>query len=72
MRVYVDNCCYNRPFDDQSQSKVLIETEAKLLIQSGGFDMTKTITDNQLRTECFKVGRDHRARREPKRSPKMI
>ena len=19
MRVYLDNCCYNRPFDDQSQ-----------------------------------------------------
>ena len=33
MRVYLDNCCYNRPFDDQSQPKVLIETLAKLAIQ---------------------------------------
>ena len=34
MRVYLDNCCYNRPFDDQSQLKVRLETEAKLEIQS--------------------------------------
>lgn len=33
MRVYLDNCCYNRPFDDQSQLKVLIESLAKLSIQ---------------------------------------
>ena len=33
MRVYLDNCCYNRPFDDQSQIKVLLETIAKLNIQ---------------------------------------
>ena len=34
MRVYLDNCCYNRPFDDQSQPSVRLETEAKLLIQT--------------------------------------
>ena len=33
MKVYLDNCCYNRPFDDQSQVKVLIETLSKLTIQ---------------------------------------
>ena len=33
MRVYLDNCCYNRPFDDQSQFRVRMETEAKLRIQ---------------------------------------
>ena len=33
MRVYLDNCCYNRPFDDQSQLKVRLETEAKLFVQ---------------------------------------
>ena len=33
MRVYLDNCCYNRPFDDQGQAKIRVETEAKLLIQ---------------------------------------
>ena len=34
MRVYLDNCCYNRPFDDQTQPSVRLETEAKLLIQA--------------------------------------
>jgi len=33
MRIYLDNCCFNRPFDDQRQVKIRIETEAKLFIQ---------------------------------------
>jgi hypothetical protein len=33
MRVYLDNCCYNRPFDEQAQLSVRLETEAKLEIQ---------------------------------------
>lgn len=34
MRVYLDNCCYNRPFDNQSQAAVHLETEAKLLVRA--------------------------------------
>ncbi|MCB0726228.1 MAG: PIN domain protein [Ignavibacteriae bacterium] len=26
MRIYLDNCCFNRPFDDQNQNKVRTET----------------------------------------------
>lgn len=33
MRVYLDNCCYNRPFDEQAQLRVVLETLAKLNIQ---------------------------------------
>ena len=33
MRVYLDNCMFNRPFDDQSQLRIKFETEAKLYIQ---------------------------------------
>jgi predicted nucleic acid-binding protein len=33
MRVYLDNCCFNRPFDDQSQPRIRLEAEAKLEIQ---------------------------------------
>jgi hypothetical protein len=33
MKIYLDNCCYNRPYDDQIQPKVVIETLAKLYIQ---------------------------------------
>ena len=37
MRIYLDNCCYNRPYDDQSQIRISLETQAKLYIQ----DMVK-------------------------------
>ncbi len=33
MRVYLDNCTLNRPFDDQTQIRIRLETEAKLYIQ---------------------------------------
>lgn len=33
MRVYLDNCCFNRPFDDQGQIRIRLEAEAKLYIQ---------------------------------------
>jgi len=33
MRIYLDNCCFNRPFDSQAQLRVRLETEAKLRIQ---------------------------------------
>ena len=33
MKVYLDNCCFNRPFDDQSRIRIMLETEAKLRIQ---------------------------------------
>ena len=43
MRLYLDNCCFNRPFDDQSQIRIRLETEAKLKIQeeirSGTFQL---------------------------------
>lgn len=33
MRVYLDNCCFNRPYDDQTQLSISLETQAKLYIQ---------------------------------------
>jgi hypothetical protein len=33
LRVYFDNCCLNRPFDNQKQLSVNLETRAKLHIQ---------------------------------------
>ncbi len=33
MVIYLDNCCFNRPFDDQSQLRIRLESEAKLKIQ---------------------------------------
>ena len=43
MKIYLDNCCFNRPFDDQSQLRIMLESEAKLRIQenirSGIFEL---------------------------------
>lgn len=53
MRVYLDMCCYNRPYDDQSQIKVSLETQAKLhiqdLIQKKHLEL---VTSYMLRYEC--------------------
>ncbi|MDR1884380.1 MAG: PIN domain-containing protein [Prevotella sp.] len=32
-RIYLDNCCFNRPYDDQTQLGISLETLAKLHIQ---------------------------------------
>lgn len=34
IRIYLDNCCFNRPFDGQQLIKIRLETEAKLHIQT--------------------------------------
>ncbi|MCD8300876.1 MAG: PIN domain-containing protein [Clostridiales bacterium] len=43
MRIYLDNCCYNRPFDDQSQERIHLESEAVLAVlqrgQNGIYDI---------------------------------
>ena len=33
MRIYLDNCCFNRPFDSQTSKIIVLETLAKLYIQ---------------------------------------
>lgn len=33
VRIYLDNCSYNRPYDDQTQMRIYLETQAKLHIQ---------------------------------------
>lgn len=32
-KIYLDNCCYNRPYDNQLQMKINLEAQAKLYIQ---------------------------------------
>lgn len=32
MRIYLDNCVLNRPFDDQTQERIYLETQAFLMI----------------------------------------
>ena len=33
LKIYLDNCCYNRPYDEQIQDLIRLETEAKLIVQ---------------------------------------
>jgi hypothetical protein len=33
-KIYLDVCTFNRPFDEQAQMKIRLETEAKLYIQA--------------------------------------
>ncbi|MDR0872478.1 MAG: PIN domain-containing protein [Prevotellaceae bacterium] len=50
MKVYLDNCSYNRPFDDQSQIRIYLETQAKLHIQ-------KSIRDGRLQLAFSYISR---------------
>ena len=42
-KVYLDNCCFNRPYDNQNSLKIELETKAKLKIQeyiiNGGLEL---------------------------------
>lgn len=33
IKIYLDNCCFNRPYDDQNLLSIFLETQAKLSIQ---------------------------------------
>ena len=34
LKIYLDNCCYNRPFDLPSNPTIVFESSAKMLIQT--------------------------------------
>lgn len=52
LRIYLDACCLNRPFDDQTQTRITLETQAILSIlrqcESG---LWKLITSTALDAE---------------------
>ena len=63
LRIYLDNCCFNRPYDDQSQFRVALETQCKLRVQ----DRIKAgeltlVASYMLRYEC--AANPHIMRRE--------
>ena len=33
MRIYLDNCCYGRPYDEQSSQQIIAETQSMRLIR---------------------------------------
>ena len=34
MLIYLDNCCFNRPYDNQRYEIIRLETEAKIFVQN--------------------------------------
>lgn len=56
MRIYLDMCCYNRPYDPQDQLKIAMETQSKIriqqLIENGKYELSGSYT---LDYECENV-----------------
>lgn len=56
MIIYLDNCCYNRPFDDQTQERIHLESEAILtILQRGQLGMYKIVGSNILEMEIDRM-----------------
>lgn len=43
MRLYIDLSCFNRPFDDQGQERIRLETEAVLVVLTRIVERTDTL-----------------------------
>lgn len=57
MRLYFDCCCYNRPFDDQSQQRIHDESEAILSLMNRCITLSGTILGSAvLRLEIDSIG----------------
>lgn len=48
MTIYLDNCCYNRPFDDQTQERIHLESEAVLAVLKMGQMKRLTIAGSEI------------------------
>ena len=53
MKIYLDNCCYNRPYDGQENPSVYLEAQAKMVVQdlirNGELDLvTSSVLDFEI------------------------
>lgn len=56
MTIYIDNCCYNRPFDDLTQERIHLESEAILtILQRGQAGIYKIVGSNILELEMERM-----------------
>lgn len=56
MMIYLDNCCYNRPFDDQTKERIHLESEAILTILQRGQDgIYKIVGSSILELEIERI-----------------
>jgi len=55
MLLYLDSCCYNRPFDDLSQIRVRLEAEAvEWILEQSGAGRFKIVTSDYLFLELMR------------------
>ena len=55
MLLYLDSCCYNRPFDDLSQIRVRLEAEAvEWILEQSGSGRFKIVTSDYLILELMR------------------
>ena len=56
MKIYLDNCSYNRPFDDQTQERIHLESEAILtILQRGQIGVYTIVGSNILDLEIERM-----------------
>src|SRR3990170_5573410 len=60
MRIYMDVCCLNRPFDDQSQDRIRIESEAVLAILNRCLHDWALVGSEAIDYEISKIPDDER------------
>lgn len=54
--IYLDVCCLNRPFDDQTQDRIRLETEAIIIIiNKCKINNWQLVTSNAIETEIAKI-----------------
>jgi predicted nucleic acid-binding protein len=55
MRLYLDSCCYNRPFDDHSQIRVRLEAEAvEWILEESRSERFTIVTSDYLSLELIR------------------
>ena len=61
MTIYLDVCCLNRPFDDQSQNRVRLEAEAVLsILEMAAAGKLKLVTSDIIGDELSQMPDDER------------
>ncbi len=63
MRIYMDVCCFNRPFDDQTQDRIRIESEAVLVILTRCLEDWILVGSEAVDYEISKIPDDERRRK---------
>jgi len=63
MKVYMDVCCLNRPFDDQTQDRIRMESEAVLMILNRCLSDWILVRSEVIDYEISRIPDDERKKR---------